>query len=85
VSQQPSPLKWETSFWGPEPRTKTEMSRTEASGTKRTGSRVSSGPFAMRRRILPIPVALMDEPLIPLIVLGGIGLSLKKSDVSGEI
>src|ERR1700735_2702720 len=32
VSQHPSPSKWETSFCGPEPRTKTEMRRTEASG-----------------------------------------------------
>jgi len=47
---------------------------------KRAGSRIISRPFAMRRQILPIPVALIDEPPMPLIVLGGIGLSSKKSE-----
>ena len=32
-----------------------------------------------------MPMALMDEPPIPLIVWGEIGLRSKKSDVSGEM
>jgi hypothetical protein len=61
------------------------MSLTEALGTKRVDSRVISRSFAIQRRILPMPVALMDEPPIPFIILGGIGLSSKKSEASREI
>src|SRR5882762_6625553 len=85
VSQHPSPSKWEMSFWGPEPSTNTDMSRTEASGTNRAGSRVISSPLAMQRRILPMPVALIEDPPIPLITWGGIGLRSKKSEASGEM
>jgi hypothetical protein len=85
VSQQPSPSKWEISFWGPDPSIKTEMRWTDTSGTNRAGSRVISRPFTTQRQILPIPVALLDELPIALTMQGGIGLRLKKSDASGKI
>ena len=64
---------------------KMEIRQTDASSTNRAGSRISSRPFAIQRQILPIPVALIDEPLIPFIVLAGIGLSSKKLVASGEM
>jgi len=56
-----------------------------ALGTKRTFIRERQRPEAMQTSIVPIPMASMELPLKPFTVNEGIGLSILKSPLSGEI
>lgn len=54
-------------------------------GMKRTFSRVRCEPFSTTSLMKPIPMALIDEPFTPLTTQFEIGLSIRKSDLSGKM